>query len=865
VLGSAFVIERELGGGGMSRVFVGLETALGRRVVIKVLPPELAAGISLDRFRREIQVAAQLQHPHIVPVLSTGEADGLLYYAMPFVQGESLGARLARGALPVETGSRILHDIVRAIAYAHRHGVVHRDIKPDNVLLSEDGALVTDFGIAKALSAAAIPGGTLTGVGMALGTPAYMAPEQGVGDPLSDHRADIYSVGALAYEMFCGEQVFANRTPQQMMMAHAVQPAEPLTTRCPHLPKALAQVIMRCLEKDPAKRPQTAEDLLQQLDAATLPGGRRSGVRRTFERVAVAMGVAFLLLTGGAVAFAPRDRLATAIAIMKRKPATLHTNRIIVAPFENQTGDPKLTPLGFMAADWISQGLTRTGTLEVVDARTVAVTSEVVGQIPWPLRGRDKGRALAEETGAGLLLTGRFYLDGDSLRFNATISDVVAGKLLQSLTPVSGLASSPSAVIEKLRQRVVASLVQASDTVVLATLGSYSDPPNLDAYTELRKGIEAYFTGSDATLFSHLRSAISLDTTYVTPWVFLAFSAAYRDQPELADSALKHAYAMGDRLMPAERAMLDHVQAELRGDGEASLRAAQSFMELTPGSMESPLLATSAALSSRRPRLALEILRGVDPDRGLNLAGPFYWIYQGAGAYQLGDYKKSLEMSRAGLKRFPGSFSLSFVLIGGAAHLGRMDDIDDAIEAQSGANVDVRRARLALRAATILQDVGRGADAKRYLDNALRELASSGDTAVGRTMLRGNMLMALGRWAEAKPFFSGASGSSNPEQRVPALGALGMIAARTGAVADARRADSTLAALHIPYDRGFVPINRAHIAAQLAEPDKAFALVREAVAEGWGLQTAGNILVEDPWLRPIRGDRRFVQIAGARD
>ena len=187
---------RELGGGAMSRVFVAEETELGRQVVIKVLPPELAASLSLDRFRREIHVAASLQHPHIVPLLSAGQAGDLLYYSMPLVEGESLRARLRRdGELPVAETVRILRDVADALSYAHRHGVVHRDIKPDNVLVSDGHALVTDFGVAKALDEARHS--VLTSAGLALGTPAYMAPEQAAADPHVDHRADIYAVGAV--------------------------------------------------------------------------------------------------------------------------------------------------------------------------------------------------------------------------------------------------------------------------------------------------------------------------------------------------------------------------------------------------------------------------------------------------------------------------------------------------------------------------------------------------------------------------------------------------------------------------------------------------------------------------------------------
>src|SRR6185369_14913219 len=283
-LGSAYSVERELGGGGMSRVFLAREISLDRNVVVKVLNAELAAGLSAERFAREVRLAASLQHPNIVPVLAAGVADGIPYYTMPYVRGESLRARIKQTpVLPPREAVSLLRDVARALQYAHGEGVIHRDIKPENVLLSGEVAVVTDFGIAKAISVAqtsttdasdAPTGMTLTQAGSSVGTPGYMAPEQVAGDTL-DNRVDIYAWGMLAYEILAGAHPFADKTrAAQIMAAQVSQVPAPLSTLAPDVPPYLAQLITRCLAKIPDERPSSAGDLLKDLDTPQESGER---------------------------------------------------------------------------------------------------------------------------------------------------------------------------------------------------------------------------------------------------------------------------------------------------------------------------------------------------------------------------------------------------------------------------------------------------------------------------------------------------------------------------------------------------------------------------------------------------------------
>ena len=281
VLGTAYHLERELTGGGMSRVFLADDVALDRKVVVKVLAPELAGGVNVDRFKREISTAARLQHPHIVPLLTAGQVDGLPYFTMPFVEGESLRRQIARGELPVNQAIAILRDVAKALDYAHSKGVVHRDIKPDNVLISGASAAVTDFGVAKALASATHGGTTLTAIGVALGTPAYMAPEQAAGDPNVDHRADIYAFGATAYEMLAGRTPFAGRSAQQQLAAHATERPDAIERLRPAVPQPLADLV----RASPRSGQPIGRRARQRFSSASRPWRRRRERRSPSARV----------------------------------------------------------------------------------------------------------------------------------------------------------------------------------------------------------------------------------------------------------------------------------------------------------------------------------------------------------------------------------------------------------------------------------------------------------------------------------------------------------------------------------------------------------------------------------------------------
>jgi serine/threonine-protein kinase len=415
-LADRYRIERELGGGGMSRVFLAKETALGREVVVKVLAAELAAGVSAERFTREIATAARLQQANIVPVLAAGDADGLAYYTMPYVRGESLRTRMA-GGVPPSMAERvsILRDVARALAYAHGEGVVHRDIKPENVLLSHGTAMVTDFAIAKAITASRTQDGgapvTLTQAGGSIGTPAYMAPEQAVGGAV-DHRADLYAWGVLAYELLSGAHPFARHvTPQQLITAHITEPPVPLAELNAAVPPALAAAVMQCLEKDPARRPASAAEILAALDTATTPVASqgRPSARIPRSRIAWALVAAGLVFVA---VWAIRHRGA-ASGVGQQVEQSL-----AVLPLVNLSGDKADDYFGIGLSEEITRALAKNGV-------------RVIGRVSagaLQAKGLDE-RAIARELGVGALLTGTVQRAQGQVRINVSLLSAADGSV----------------------------------------------------------------------------------------------------------------------------------------------------------------------------------------------------------------------------------------------------------------------------------------------------------------------------------------------------------------------------------------------------------------------------------------------------
>ena len=436
-LGPSYTIERELSGGGMSRVFVAFDSSLGRRVVVKVLPPDLAASVSVDRFKREIMLAAALQHPHIVGVLSAGEIDGMPYFTMPFVDGESLRARIQReGRLTVGRTVSILKDVARALAFAHERGVVHRDIKPDNVLLAGTSATVTDFGIAKAvLGSIATDGGqghqgsggptasrsALTQLGTTLGTPAYMAPEQAAADPDTDGRADIYSFAIMAYEMLTGQVPFTSRTPQALLAAQLTTMPAPIAALRTDVPAALATLVMQCLEKEREKRPQSAQEIADRLEHPDMVSGAFASAsvpavtpsRPVRIAVAATTLVALAALGGWWMRVDSTARSDAATAVRAAQAAAARSYSIVVLPFVNIGRDSTDQYLADGLTSDLINALSRIPGIRVTSRSVAASAREKFAS------ASDIGRAL----NVGRVLEGTVQRAGNRVRVTARVTN----------------------------------------------------------------------------------------------------------------------------------------------------------------------------------------------------------------------------------------------------------------------------------------------------------------------------------------------------------------------------------------------------------------------------------------------------------
>jgi serine/threonine-protein kinase len=491
-LDGRYSVERELGQGGMATVYLATDVKHRRPVAIKVLAPDIARSVGNDRFLREIEIAARLTHPHILPVFDSGEADGLLYYVMPFIAGESLRARLQRDRrLSLDDALRITREVASALDYAHRQGIVHRDVKPENILLEEGHAVVADFGVARALEAAGER--KLTGTGLAIGTPQYMSPEQSAGEANVDGRSDLYALGCVTFEMIAGHAVFEGPSPVSVIKKHLTEPPRRLDALRPEVTPVVATAVDRALAKEPADRYATAAEFAAALgEAARTPssGVRAWGRRRWTVAAGVAAGV--VVVAAGATA-----------VLTSGGAAPLDANLVAVAPFDVLAPGLELWREGLV--DVLSRNLDGAGPLRTVSP----------GQVIRSWTGRVEAAAaaaLGRRLGAQLTVFGRVVSAGrDSVRVSATLYDVAAGRTLADLD-LRDIGERMDRIADSLTVRLLRELGSSRPigAVRLTSLGS-SSLPALKAFLQ---GERWYRLTDWDSAIAYYERAIALDSNF---------------------------------------------------------------------------------------------------------------------------------------------------------------------------------------------------------------------------------------------------------------------------------------------------------------------------------------------------------------
>ena len=823
-LADRFRLEREVGAGGMATVYLAEDLRHHRKVALKVLRPDISASLGTARFLREVTIAANLQHPHILPVYDSGQADGFLYYVMPYVDGTSLAERLARdGALPVTEAIHILRDVADALACAHQQGIVHRDIKPHNVMLSGRHALVADFGVAKAMRAAT-GSSSLTREGMALGTPAYMAPEQVAGDTDADHRADIYSFGALAYEVLTGRPPFTGVTPSAVLTAHLTDPPQDLATHRSSVPPALAALVMRCLRKNPADRWQSSEELLQELIAMESASFRF--VRWRPSRP-VLVGTTLTLVAVVMVLANPR----------RAGVPELDSRLVLVEPFANASDDPAVSNFTILLETTLKEGLERTGLAEVIDSRT---------------------RTLARKTGAGFLVTGRCIVVGDSLQIESELVDLSTRTEPSRIMAVRTPRSSPEAGVVLLTQRVMGALAVATDPRWGLRFVPGLVAPTFESYREYQLGDDALLNLRYGESFAHLKRAFAMDTNFFGYAIRAAYVLNNAGDPRGVDSIGALLAPRLTRLSEFERHYLSRVLAWNRGDFEAALRSARGMAAVAPKSPFAAYAVARSALHAYRVAEAVSALNRFRPRTGEMTPDDYYsdltWAYHLLGRFE--DERRGVdawERDRA-MTRLVGMYGARLRV---AAATGRTDSV----------TVIVGRLLTSGSAIATMHEATLVAAARELHWHGYHDAAA----AVAREVLRLGQRQAanihrveahslLGRPDAAIATLDSVEHSSGP--RWEFMAGRGVLAAKGNDRAGAERADSLLQEVvdQAP-GNALALVWRARIRAQLGDLTAAVALLRRASADG----IPRGSFHADPLLEPLRGDAAFVDLTWPKD
>jgi tetratricopeptide (TPR) repeat protein len=840
-----YEIRGRLGSGGMGVVYEAWDGRLNRTVALKFLSPSLIGDeAAYARLVAEARAVSALDHPGIAVVHDVGTTDGgHLYVAMTHYAGETLNSLLAEGRLPIDEAVDIATQLAAALAVAHEAGVVHRDVKPSNVLVTTRGvAKLLDFGIAK------VAGADVTREGATLGTLTYMSPEQTRGEAV-DGRTDVWSLGVLLYEMLTGRRPFQG--DDDAVVIHAIRNDEPpdVALLRPDVPRALAAIARSCLSKDPDGRPQRAEDLHAAFIACredrpvrgartTRPSWRpgRRALASALTGLTALIGIgAYRTLAGGS-------------------GPVIRSDRIVVAAFENHTGQPALDWVGRAAADWLIQGLSETGLVDVVPT-TAALSASRYAE--GGSAGEDtmaRVRLLGEETGAGIVVTGAYYLQGDSLYLRATVTDRAGERVLNAIERIATTSIDPIGGIEELRRRAMSVLAGRLDARMQEHALMLRSAPSFQAYRAYLSGMDAFVSEDFRAAIGHFTEAAALDPGFDLPIFYTGLSFANLGRHAAVDSILDLLRPLEDGLAPATRLAVAWMTAMQRGDLMEGYRTSRRITDVMPDGM-AHANHINASNWVNRPAEAVRVARQLDPERGELRGWASYWMHLTTAHHLLGQHRQELRTARRGRALIGSGHEILIEREASAlAALGRTRALSDFLAMQE-------------------DEVARPAGLVRL---AGLELLAHGAAADGRAMLRQSLDMALVR--EETPLFLAQAYilTEQYEAAEPLLrqlaeqfpgswiahGWIGVLAARRGDAEEARAMDAWLAELDRPYVFGQATHMRARIAALLGERDRAVALLEQAFREGYGEWPILHIEPDFATLRTYPPFRELVRPRG---
>ncbi len=824
IIGQYQVIDK-IGEGGMGAVYKAEDTTLHRLVALKTLSSHLTEDEEArERFIREAQSASSLNHPNITTVHEFIEDGDTRLICMEYVEGKTIRDMVESGIVSVRKAIDIITQAAEALEAAHNKGILHRDVKSANIMVNMEGRVkVMDFGLAQLAGKS-----QLTRTGTTMGTLSYSSPEQISGRTV-DKRSEVFSLGVVFYELLTGKLPFMATNEAEILFAIINnEPPKPSTVR-DDVPVLVEAVLTRMLEKDPEQRYQNCGEVINDL----------VGIRKEMETSTVGITGALervktdrkkQLLTRFTLGLGAGVVVVVAAILFFPGGPDLDPDRVIVAIFENRTGDSSLDELGTMAASWISEGISRTEIAQTVPFTTILQTSQYLSSNPDEIGPGGVMQRLSRDTGAGIAVSGTFYLENGTLRFHTEIIDCTTGTTIHHIEPVSGPVSTPIEIVESVRGHVIAYLgMHYNDEGMSSWMGG--TPPTLEAFVAFSQGLQLFFRVQLEEAIEAFYLAASEGDLYLSPLVYATNSLLSLGKTTEADSLTRYLDLHRDRLTNWEKPYLDWCMAFISGDLDAEYRAVREMARISP--IEAAIHVGYTFIKCNRPQEAIEHLSRADLSSQWARGWPLYWSYYAKAYERLGEHRQQLKTIRRGRAIHPDEHSVLNSELEALAALGRIDDIERLLEeCRSLPPMEYYSYGGSLRlVARCLRSYGYKEECSPFLEEALEWYNSRPENErYQQRSDRGSTYYHLEMWEDAGKIFEELN-REFPEN-ADYLGYLGTLAARRGDDENARLFSKQLADLDTPYLLGNHTFWRGCIAALLGEKEEAVIFVRESFEQG---------------------------------